>query len=125
MANLNEHAGEPHNFSLEQLTGIMRRSKIYTSDDIYLGDAIKLHQRLNDVDQSVKLYEFYLECSRPEMGNNGYIPTDFIETVNDKVGEVRLSVPMSDFLAERWDVSPDFIAHDTGTTYKLTQTPSK
>lgn len=122
MANLNEQPGKPHTYTLEQLRKIKAGANVFSSDGIHLGDALHLHQRLEEVNRALKLYEFYLECSRFEMGNSGFIPTDFIDHVDPDTGTVTLSVPMSDFLAERWDISPSFIAHDLGRSYPLAKT---
>ena len=85
-------------------------SKVVTSDDKMLGNAVHLRLRQDEVNVELKLYAAYLEVASLELGTHFYVPTDFIQEYDPDVGQVLLSVPFSVVQDEIWNREPSFIA---------------
>lgn len=83
---------------------------IWTNDGRLVGQAHSLYHRLGDVDPELKLYATYLLVISFEIGEDYYIPTDFIEGRDPETGRVMLSVDMLRILEETWERMPDFVA---------------
>ncbi len=99
--------------------GLKRFAKVWTADDVYLGEAIRLHHRTHDVNPALKLYQTYLESKSIEMGGSVYIPTDFVADYDPAADRVTLSVDARTVQHETWERAPDFIAHHTSQVEEL------
>lgn len=87
---------------------IHRGDEVQTADGVSLGQALVLYRRLDLVDPELKLYEYYLESVKLSMGDEFYIPTDFIERYEN--GTVYLSLTMPQVQAETMMRMPKFVA---------------
>lgn len=96
---------------------IHKGDRVETADGVSLGQALVLYRRLEDVDPELKLYEFYLESVDLNMGDEFYIPTDFIDRYEN--GTVYLSLTMSRVQAETMMRMPKFIAVRKGEKIEL------
>lgn len=91
-------------------TTIKKLDPVWTSDDQQLGVAECLYHRLADIDPAVGYYAAYLTVENFLLGDDYYIPTDFISG-RDTQGRLRLAVPLQTVLNRTWSRMPDFIAH--------------
>lgn len=118
MAFLNEQPGERNTITNEMLITIRRNAAIIAKpakkddkddDDAFIGRALTLQLRRDEIDPAFKQYASYIEVWRPNMGNNAYVPTDFIASIDDDGNTVRLTVDEAAFVKAMWDIAPDFI----------------
>lgn len=101
----------------EQAIELIREKKlakytpVYTSDSQHIGNALRIRHRTEDVNPDLKLYAAYLEVASLELGNNSFIPVDFISHIDSNVV---LSVSLQTVNNETWNRAPSFIAggHD-------------
>lgn len=91
-------------------TTIKKLDPVLTSDDQQLGVAESMYYRLVDIDPAVGYYAAYLVVQNFLLGDDYYIPTDFISG-RDSQGRVRLTVSLKAVLDHTWSRMPDFIAH--------------
>jgi hypothetical protein len=85
-------------------------SKVITSDDEVIGNAVHLRLRQDEVNVEMKNYAAYLDVASLELGTHFYVPTDFIQEYNPETSQVTLSVPFSIVQDESWNREPSFIA---------------
>lgn len=88
---------------------LKKYSDVYTSDDEHVGVALRLQHRKTGIDPDLKYYASYLEVTGYELGNQSYIPTDFIKDYDPEAGKVTLVVKMSIVEDETWNRMPEFI----------------
>ena len=107
---LNRQPGPLNEDALQMLRDkkLTKFSKVVTSDDELLGNAVYL--RLPHDEVNVELYAAYLEVASLELGTHFYVPTDFVRDYDPEVGQVLLSVPFSVVQDESWNREPSFVA---------------
>jgi len=88
---------------------------VWTADDTKLGVARSLHYRApEEVSPDEQLYGVYLEVVNYELGDDLYIPIDFL-TVREEADErLSLTVPMKFVMHRTWSRAPDFVAKRLG-----------
>lgn len=96
---------------------IHKGDQVETADGVSLGQALVLYRRLDEVDPDLKLYEFYLESVNLNMGDEFYLPTDFIDRYEN--GTVYLSLTMAQVQAETMMRMPKFVAARKGERIAL------
>ncbi len=99
--------------------GLKRFAEVWTADDVYIGEAVRLHHRPNEVNPELKLYPSYLECRSIEMGGYVFVPTEFVADYNPAANKVTLSVNIRTVQRETWERVPNFIAHHTSQVEEL------
>lgn len=111
-AKLNRQPGPLNEDALSLLreNGLRRGTPIYTSEGQYIGQALRIHHRVQDVDPELKLYASYLEISNLALGSSLYVPLVFVSTFDSAAPRVNLSVPLKTVEGETWDREPTFIA---------------
>ena len=120
-AKLNRQPGPMNEDALTMLReeGLRRGTDVYTADDQFLGKALSIYHRLEDIDPDLKLYASYLDVSNLAVGSSFYVPVLFVADYDDAAPRINLSVSLSKVLDETWDREPSFIAGNQGTEEKL------
>lgn len=86
--------------------------EIWTADGHKLGRADQLLHRLEGIDPELKLYASYLIVENFDLGDEYYVPTDFISGRDGDSGRLKLSVKHKRVLSETWTRMPDFVARN-------------
>ena len=109
---LNRQPGPMNENALQMLRDkeLKKGADVVTSDGEFLGKALRLHHRPDEIDPELKLYASYLETSNLVMGSPFFIPVDFIADYDPPDTRVTLTVKKSAVLNETWDREPTFIA---------------
>jgi hypothetical protein len=98
---------------------IHRLDKVYTADDVHLGEAIAIYKRQDEVNPGLELYAAYLKIFSFEMGDDFYVPTDFIASRDAENGTVKLSIDMHKVKHETFERMPNFVAYEQGIVEEL------
>lgn len=109
---LNRQPGPLNEDALQMLRDkkLKKFSKVVTADDEFLGNAVHLRLRQDEINVELKNYAAYLEVASLILGTHFYVPTDFVQEYDPEVGQVLLSVPFSVVQEESWNREPSFIA---------------
>jgi hypothetical protein len=109
---LNRQPGPMNENALQMLyeKELKKGADVLTSDGEFLGKALRLHHRPDEIDPDLKLYASYLETSNLVMGSPFFIPVDFIAEYDPQNTLVTLTVPTKAVMKETWDREPSFIA---------------
>jgi hypothetical protein len=120
-AKINRQPGPINEDALQMLRDkkLKKFSEVLTADDEFLGTAVHLHLRQDDVNADLKLYAAYLDVANLRMGVHFHVPTDFIQAYDPESNQVTLTVPFAVVQAESWDREPDFIARNLGKIEEL------
>ncbi|MEW5985555.1 MAG: hypothetical protein AB1791_02880, partial [Chloroflexota bacterium] len=81
---------------------IHKLDEVWTADQKKLGVAHHLHHALGEVNPDLKLYASYLEVESFELGDDYFIPTDFIAGRDPAGGRVNLDATLKKVLEETW-----------------------
>ena len=110
--SLNRQPGPMNENALQMLRDkeLKKGADVVTVDGEFMGKALRLHHRPDEVDPNLKLYASYLEAPNLVMGSHIFVPVDFIADYDPQAMRVTLTVPASAVLAETWDREPTFIA---------------
>lgn len=99
---------------------IRDRDEVWTSDGIKLGVARALHHRPpQEVNPEEQLYAIYLEVVNYELGDDLFIPTDFLEPRDETSGRVDLDLPFKAVMQRTWSRAPEFVAKRLGRETRL------
>ena len=109
---LNRQPGPLNEDALQMLRDkkLKKFSKVVTSDDEVIGNAVHLRLRQDEVNVELKNYAAYLDVASLKLGTHFYVPTDFIQEYDPETNQVSLSVPFSIVQDESWNREPSFIA---------------
>lgn len=89
---------------------LRRFEKVYTADDIYLGNIVSVYHRRAPAEPALKLYADYLKVFDFESGGSYFIPLDFVATHEPTRREVRLDLTLRQVQTETFDRTPNFVA---------------
>lgn len=107
---------------------IREGDEVVSADGYDLGVARSLHYRpADEVNADEQLYAVYLKVVNYELGDEFFIPVDFLQMREDKNEPVTLTVPVKFVQRRAWSRAPDFVAHSLGRTERLhgaEQTPA-
>ena len=96
------------------------RDEVWTTDEYKLGAARTLHYRPPDeVNPDEQLYAIYLEVVNYELGDDYYVPTDFMHPRQPDGNRVLLTVSMNEVMQRTWSREPDFVAGERGRKVRL------
>lgn len=84
--------------------------KVATVEDVRLGELLRIHHRLDDINPELRLYASYLEVWSVEFSTRYFIPTEYIDEYDAAVGTIFLTDTMRTVQEETWDRTPNFIA---------------
>jgi hypothetical protein len=98
---------------------LKKGADVVTADGVFLGKAVRLYHRVDEIDPELKLYAAYLGISNLKMGNQIFIPVDFIADYDPQNAQVTLTVSKSAAMSETWDREPTFIAGRRDTVENL------
>ena len=110
--SLNRQPGPMNENALQMLREreLKKGADVMTADEVFLGKALRIYHRPDDIDPDLKLYAAYLETANLNMGSHIYVPVDFIVDYDPQNALVTLSVTKSAAMNETWDREPSFIA---------------
>ncbi len=111
-AKLNRQPGPMNEDALSLLrdANVRRGTEVFSSDGEFLGKALKIHHRQEEIDPDLKLYAAYLEVSNLAVGSSVYVPVEFIAGYDAAAQQLNLSVSMATVMDETWDRELTFIA---------------
>ena len=94
---LNRQPGPMNENALQMLRDkeLKKGADVMTSDGEFLGKALRLHHRPDEIDPELKLYASYLETSNLFMGSPFFIPVDFIADYDPPNTLVTLTVDVT------------------------------
>ena len=120
-AKINRQPGPLNEDALQMLRDkqLKKFSKVVTADDNFLGNAVHIRLRQDEVNADLKLYAAYLDVASLELGTHFFIPTEFIQEYDPEAGQVLLSVPFSVVQQENWNREPSFVAGNLGEIEEL------
>lgn len=99
---------------------INKMDEVWTSDDYRLGMAHCLYYRPEDqVHPEDQLYAVYLEVINYDLGDDYYVPLDFIERVDGDKPRLQLTVPMKTVMNRTWSRAQEFVAKKLGRRVTL------
>ena len=96
-----------------------RLDEVYTKDNQHLGAAQRLYHRTTEVRPELKYYETYMLVGSIALGDNFYVPTDFLAGRDPQTGRIVLSVTGRNVEKKTWTRLPDFILHGEARTEEL------
>lgn len=96
---------------------IKKGDEVFTADGVSLGQSLVVYRRLSQVNPGLKLYEYYLETVKLSMGDEFYVPIDFIDRYDNEI--VHLSLTMAQVQRETMMRMPKFIALRQGERIEL------
>ena len=96
-------------------TVIREGEEVWTSDGVLLGVARALFYRpADEVNVLHKLYAVYLEVVNFVVGDDIFIPLDFLEAREGPDEPLTMTVPVKVVLQEQWSRAPEFVAMGWG-----------
>lgn len=96
------------------------RDEVWTSDNYKLGVARALHyRRPEDVNPEEQLYAVYLEVVSYELGDDLFIPTEFLAEREETNKRVTVEVPLKVVMQRTWWRAPEFAANGLGREVRL------
>ncbi len=96
-----------------------RFDKLYTADNVCLGDLIALYRRQSEAEPALKLYGEYIKVFDFTSGGSFFIPVDFVAAHDPTRREVRLSLTLRQVQNETFDRMPTFVASGQADTLPL------
>ncbi|HSM56470.1 MAG TPA: hypothetical protein VK879_09985 [Candidatus Sulfomarinibacteraceae bacterium] len=100
---------------------IHKMDEVWTADDFKLGMAHCLYYRPEDqVRPGELLYAAYLEVVNYQLGDDYFVPLDFIERVDGADSRLKLTVPLKTVMNRTWSRRPEFVARKLGRRAVLT-----
>ena len=119
--SLNRQPGPMNENALQMLRDkeLKKGADVVTADGEFLGKALRLHHRPDEINPELKLYGSYLEAPNLVMGSHFFVPVDFIADYAPQDAQLTLTVPASAVMAETWDREPTFIAGHLDTAEEL------
>jgi hypothetical protein len=93
---------------------------VVTKDGRFLGKVMSLHHRVDDIDPQLELYAAYVKVWNEEMGDEFFIPTDFVHSKDAATNDFALSVDFKTVEKETWTRMPDFVARGEDREDSLT-----
>lgn len=94
--------------------------EVWTSDDYQLGVARSLHFRpVDEVNPKEKLYAVYLKVVNYVLGDELFIPTEYLDAREDADEPLTLTVPLKVVMQRAWSRSPEFAAQGLGREERL------
>lgn len=104
---------------------IRDRDAVWTDDGFKLGVARALHYRPpHEVNPEEQLYAVYLEVVSYELGDDLFIPTDFLASRDEESQSVSVALPLKAVMQRTWWRAPDFVAKLLGREKRLSKVAS-
>lgn len=92
-------------------TTIKWQDRVVTADGYLLGLARNLHHRPEDeVNAEDQLYSVYLEVNNFELGDDFFVPLEFILDRDPETRTINLDATMKEALQLTWSRMPEFVA---------------
>ena len=90
---------------------LKRRDRVVTADGYQLGLARNLHHRPEaDVNVVEQLYPIYLKVENFELGDDFFVPLEYIEGRDADTGDINVDATMKQVLQYTWSRMPEFVA---------------
>lgn len=90
---------------------LKQSDEIWTQDGHLLGHPHRIYHRTKDINPILRLYADYVQVVSFEIGEDYYVPTDFIDGRYSDNGRITLAVPMKTVQKNTWNRLPDFVVH--------------
>lgn len=96
------------------------RDEVWSSDNYKLGVARAVHYRPpEEVNPQEQLYTAYLEVVSYELGDDLFVPTEFLGERDATSGRVTVTVPLKVIMHRTWWRAPEFVAKGFGREVRL------
>ena len=89
---------------------IQKLDQVYTKDNQHLGAAHRLYHRINEVRPEWQYYATYLQVDSFALGDNFFVPTEFVAGRDSQTGHIMLTVTERKVENKTWTRRPDFIS---------------
>ena len=89
--------------------GIKILDQVFTKDKRHLGVAQRLYHRTSDIRPEWEYYATYLLVESFALGDDFYVPTDFVAGRDPQTGHIMLNVTERKVENNTWTRRPDFI----------------
>ena len=99
---------------------IKKGTPVTTADGQHLGEAVRLYERQDGANPALKLYAAYLKVRSPELGDQYYVPLEFVAEIDAISGEVNLTLTERQVEAATLSRLPQFVAAGLAQTLELT-----
>lgn len=100
------------------------RDEVWSRDDFKLGVARAIHYRPpEEVNPEEQLYAVYLEVVSYELGDDLFVPTEFLGERDETSGRVTVTVPLKVIMKRTWWRAPEFVAKGQGKAVRLSTLP--
>lgn len=88
-----------------------RRDRVFTADGYQLGLARSLHYRPeHEVNVEEQLFPVYLKVENFELGDDFFVPLEYIEDRDPETGAINVDATMKEVLKYTWSRMPEFVA---------------
>jgi len=104
---------------------IYESDTVITADNYKLGQAVKLFHRHTDIDPEEELFAHYLMVANLEIGDEFYVPTDYLAAHDDAHGSHTLTLTLAEVKREQLTHLPRFIAFGQASEEALPLPPSE
>ncbi|MCI0398656.1 MAG: hypothetical protein L0332_34205 [Chloroflexi bacterium] len=88
---------------------IKKLDQVYTKDNRHLGKAHRLYHRTTEIRPKWEHYATYVHVESFELGDDFYVPTDFVAGRDPQTGYIILTVTGKKVENKTWTRLPDFI----------------
>ncbi len=88
---------------------LKKYDEVWTKDGHRLGEAHCIYHRTKDINPLLQLYPAYVHVVSLELGDDFWIPTDYLGGRDEETGHVTLTVPMEVVQERTWTRMPEFI----------------
>jgi hypothetical protein len=99
-------------------TPIKRLEEVWTADGRKLGQTVHLYHRLEGIAPELELYEQYLEVCNLEIGDNYFVPMEFLRR-DGEGGRLVTTVNFREVMERTWTRQPDFVFSGAGRREEL------
>ncbi|MFW6068192.1 MAG: hypothetical protein ACOC9E_01275 [Chloroflexota bacterium] len=96
------------------------RDEVWSSDNFKLGVARAIHYRPpEEVNPEEQLYAAYLEVVSYELGDDLFVPAEFLGEREASNSRLTLKVPLKVVMKRTWWRAPEFVAKGLGREVRL------
>ncbi|HEX6385635.1 MAG TPA: hypothetical protein VF177_13270 [Anaerolineae bacterium] len=100
---------------------IKKLDQVYTKDNVHLGKAHCLYHRTTEIRPEWGYYATYVYMVSFQLGDDYYVPTDFIAGRDPHNGHIILTVTEKKVANNTWTRLPDFVARGDASKEELAE----
>jgi hypothetical protein len=105
------------------LTQIRKFDEVWTTDNHLLGLAYHIQRRTGEVNPDLQFFAAYLIVKNLEIGDDYFVPVNYISHYDPDNGRVQLSVSFRTVMERTWTRLPQFVLAGHNQREELVETP--